>query len=164
MEIKRVTDLQRFINLLTRDKSLRIVTGYHELNNHIPVTVSDVAQLFQMDKGHIQRIITAGGNYWTSKIINMEERNKIRIPDRITADQFGCNDNLFKNHVKGKWLEIEKENQWFVYVLVQGESYGVHRGDLVSDEDYRANKVIEQVNWEYKKTIEKEGLDQDKAA
>lgn len=81
----------------------------------------------------------------------------ITIPSRISNDQFGASAKFFNAHVKGQDFEVITRSQCgqFVYFYVNGEQFGVHVSDLVTDDEYRTKKAIDAVNWEADK-LEKE--------
>lgn len=81
----------------------------------------------------------------------------ITIPSRISNDQFGYSAKFFNAHIKGQEFEVITRSQCgqFVYFYVNGEQFGVHVSDLVTDEEYRTRKAIEAVEWQAAK-LEKE--------
>lgn len=73
----------------------------------------------------------------------------ITIPSRISNDQFGASAKFFNSHVKGQEFEVITRSQDgnYLYFYVNGEQFGVHVSDLVTDEEYRTKKAIEQIDW-----------------
>lgn len=74
----------------------------------------------------------------------------ITIPSRIGNDQFGASAKFFNAHVKGQEFEVITRSQDgnYLYFYVNGEQFGVHISDLVTDEKYRTDKAIAAIEWQ----------------
>ncbi|QCR23104.1 hypothetical protein C1N53_12600 [Pontibacter sp. SGAir0037] len=69
----------------------------------------------------------------------------IRVHDRVTHQQFGCDEKFFQEHVKGKDLPVlKKYNSFYVVLPVAGtnpetDSYTVHESELLPKDQVHGN-------------------------
>lgn len=90
----------------------------------------------------------------------------ITMPDRITWNQFGCRSSAYyEEHIRGKRLPVKMiYGKYFLVETSDGQQWNVHEDDLITDEEYRGLKVMEAVEFEWRKQQREENKQQEKEA
>ena len=63
----------------------------------------------------------------------MKEATNIKVRDNLTYAQFGCHEDYFVKHIKGKPLKVvdRVKDKFLVVEDAEGEAWSVFKGDYV---------------------------------